>query len=232
MVSTGLIISNNNVPGTQVNAEHEFKRSWKIPVLKGRDKSSLRIPSKHTEQAKAESLKQAQQSAAQQIHLEASEHGLKLTSESGRNASMWVFFTIFGLIFSCAGGVLCYVAYTNNPMLWVMAPVFLLLGLGFFFGGIFISGRKLETEFRGKDFQTTRSLFGKQLYTRRGQINNTDQISMKVNMSSTSQDGIKTEYMGIYATVDGKSIKLVEAIKGRKAGQVMLEKLHQQLDLD
>jgi hypothetical protein len=74
--------------------------------------------------------------------------------------------------------------------------------------------------------------FGKQLYTRRGQIDNADQISMKVNMSSTSQDGIKTEYMGIYAAVDGKSIKLVEAIKGRKAGQVMLEKLHQQLELD
>ncbi len=67
VISTGLIVSDDIVPGTQVNAVHEFKRSWVIPVQKGKDKSNLRIPTQHTEQAEAASLKQAQASAAEQI---------------------------------------------------------------------------------------------------------------------------------------------------------------------
>jgi hypothetical protein len=231
VMSTGLIVSDDIVPGTQVNAVHEFKRSWVIPVLKGKDKSSLRIPTQHTEQAEAASLKQARASAVEQIQLEASKEGLQLTSESGRNSSMWLFLIGFGALFTAAGCGLTYVAYTNNPLLWLMAPIFLLVGLGIMLSGIFISGRKLETKFNGSHFQVTRSLFGIQLYSRQGRIEDVSQFTLKSTMSSTGQDGLKAEYMAIYGNVVGKNVKLVEGIKGRKAGEAMLDRLKQELSL-
>jgi hypothetical protein len=55
-------------------------------------------------------------------------------------------------------------------------------------------------------------------------------------MSSTSQDHVKTEYLAIYANIDGKKIKLAEGIEGRLAGEAMMAKikaaLTQELDAE
>ncbi len=146
-------------------------------------------------------------------------------------ASMWLFLIGFGAIFTTAGCGLAYMAYTNAPMLWIMAPVFLLVGLVVMFNGIFISGRKLETKFNGRQFKVIRSLFGIQLYSRHGSIEYANQFTLKSTMSSTEQGGLKTEYMAIYGKVIGKNVKLVEGIKGRKAGEAMLDRLKQELTL-
>ena len=140
--------------------------------------------------------------------------------------------TLFGAVFTAVGCFLFYEAIQTGNVPWIMPPVFFLIGsliLGF---GIFLLGRKLECKIIDDQVHTRRSFFGKVMYTRQGKLTSADQLILKSTMSSTS-NGIKTEYMGIYAKVDingpngsqVKEIKLVEGIEGRPAGEAMMRKL-------
>lgn len=60
------------------------------------------------------------------------------------------------------------------------------------------------------------------MFRREGQLLNADQLVLESGMSSTS-NGRKTEYMTLYAKVDGKKLLLAEGIAGREAGEALRE---------
>ena len=139
---------------------------------------------------------------------------------------------LFGLVFTAAGCFLFYQAFQGEAMLWIMAPIFFLIGaliLGF---GIFLIGRKLECKIIGDQVHTRRSLFGRILYTRQTTLTSPDQLLLKTTLTSTT-NGKRTEYMAIYAKVElngpngsvKKEIKLVEGIEGNAAGEAMKRQL-------
>lgn len=210
----------------------EFKRNWKIPAEVGTQTSDITIPQSHKEASHSAKRKQAEASIEQQIQSQQTADGIDITSDSGRNKSVSWFMALFGLVFTSTGCFLFYQAFQGEAMLWIMAPIFFLIGaliLGF---GIFLIGRKLECKIIGDQVHTRRSLFGRILYTRQATLTSPDQLLLKTTLTSTT-NGKRTEYMAIYAKValnspNGsvkKEIKLVEGIEGNDAGEAMKRKL-------
>ena len=114
-----------------------------------------------------------------------------------------------------------------EPGLLVIGSVFLIVGWVILCNGLFLIGRKLECKINGDIVKTRRSLFGCLLNTNEGKLTSPEQLSLEVGISTTT-NGKLIEIMAIYANVDSpsnKKIKLVEGIKGRKAGEVMKRKL-------
>jgi len=233
--ATGQVTTDRKVPGTQIAELMEFSRSWKIPVLLQAEarglgfeakSSTIAIPLQHREESRREQALEAQQSAARQIDMEVQGDGsTSIVSEAGRNRAMWGMLLVFGAIFGSVGIFLFYLATQEGGGLWLMAPIFASVGWGLFFFAIFLAGRKLEATIREGHVQIIRSLFGRQLYQRNGRISSPSQLSLEVTMSSTSQDQVKTDYMAVYANIDGKKIKLAEGIEGRQAGEAMMAKI-------
>ena len=206
-----------------------FKRHWKIPTETGTAQSSIVISDRHKEATQHAMREKADASIAQQIQTETTASGLDMVSEQGRNKSMSAVMTLFGSIFSGAGVFLFYQAIQGELMLWLMAPVFFAIGLGILLFGVFLMGRKLECKIIEDTVYVRRSLFGKIIYKRQGQLNSADQLILKSTMSS-QQGSKKTEYMALYAKVtdlNGKlrKLKLVEGIEGREAGESMQRKV-------
>ena len=207
----------------------EFKRHWKMPTEAGSAQSSIIIPDIHKEATQSAMREKAEASVAQQIQTETTADGLDIVSEQGRNKSMSLFMTLFGAIFTGAGVFLFYQAIQGELMLWLMAPIFFTIGFSILAFGIFLIGRKLECKIIEDTVYVRRSLFGKIIYTREGQLNSADQLILKSTMSS-QQGSKKTEYMALYATVTDVSdkprkLKLVEGIEGRGAGEAMERKV-------
>lgn len=138
----------------------------------------------------------------------------------------------FGSVFTAVGCFLFYEAIQTGNVPWIMPPVFFLIGTLILCFGIFLLGRKLECKIIDDQLHTRRSFFGKVIYTRQGTLTSPDQLILKSTMTST-HNGIKTEYMGIYAKVNikgpngsqKKEIKMVEGIEGKPAGEAMMRKL-------
>ncbi len=214
----------------------EFKRSWFVPVKAGTQSSTITIPSAHKEALHSAKLKQAEASIEQQIHTKETTKGLDIISEQGRNPAMSIAMALFGSIFSAVGIFLFYLANQGESKLWFMAPIFFCIGAGILGFGIFLIGRKLECKIMDKQVYTRRSVFGRIIYTRQGKLTSAHQLQLKTTMSSTV-NGIKTDYMAIYAKVDingpngavKKEIKLVEGIEGKAAAEAMARKLSEYL---
>lgn len=211
-----------------------FKRSWIIPVVAGTDQSSIAIPEIHKETVAREQRQHAEASVAEQIQTKETLTGLDINSEAGRNKSMSNFAVMFGLVFAGVGCFLFYLALNGQTMLWLMAPIFFSLGSGLAGYGIFLKGRKLECTLANGRVFTRRSFYDRVIYNREGPLASADQLLLVCTMGSQSESK-KIEYMAIYAWVnctDGKArkLKLVEGIEGRKAGEVMLEKISAQLN--
>lgn len=217
-------------------ADKEFNRSWKIPTQVGHEQSTIVLPESHKDKTRSAKLKQAESSIEQQIHTQKTAMGLDIVSDQGRNKSMSIMMTLFGAVFTAAGCFLFFQAAQGEAMLWLMAPIFFAIGALILAYGVFLLGRKLECKIIDDQLHTRRSFFGKVIYTRQGKLTSPDQLILKSTMSSTS-NGIKTEYMGIYAKVDingpngaiNKEIKMVEGIEGRPAGEAMMRKLSNHL---
>lgn len=213
-------------------ADQEFNRSWKIPTQVGSEHSSIIIPNTHKEAAHSAKLKQAEASIEQQIQTEKTALGLDILSEQGRHKSMSIMLVAFGSVFTAVGCFLFYEAIQTGNVPWIMPPVFFLIGTLILCFGIFLLGRKLECKIIDDQLHTRRSFFGKVIYTRQGTLTSPDQLILKSTMTST-HNGIKTEYMGIYAKVNikgpngsqKKEIKMVEGIEGKPAGEAMMRKL-------
>lgn len=214
----------------------EFKRSWKLPVEAGTQTSNIVIPSAHKEANHRAKRKQAEASITKQIQTEKTDEGLDILSDQGRNKSMSWFLVAFGSLFSSVGCFLFYLAFQGEFMLWIMAPVFFCVGTGILGFGIFLVGRKLECKIINDQVHTRRSVFGRIIYTRQGQLTSADQLVLKTTMSSQT-NGVQTEYMAVYAKVAintpngmvNKEIKLVEGIEGKAAGEAMQRKLAEAL---
>ena len=217
-------------------ANEEFNRSWKLPVEAGTKESSIIIPLSQKKSVHKTKLKQAESSVEQQIKTEKTDLGLDILSDQGRHKSMSLIMIAFGFIFTAAGCFLFYMAFHEGDVPWIMPPIFFLIGSLILSFGIFLLGRKLECKIIDDQVHTRRSFFGKVIYTRQGKLTSPDQLILKSTMSSTD-NGIKTEYMAIYAKVNingpnglvAKEIKLVEGIKGRPAGEAMKRKLIEHL---
>ncbi|WP_419811300.1 hypothetical protein [Bacterioplanoides sp.] len=240
LTAEGQVTTERKVPGTQIAELMEFKRSWDLPVLSlafaealgiQLSRSNVAIPEQHQQEVRAEQRQQANDSVERQIDMSTQPSGAtEIISEAGRNKSMWGVLLAVGAIFGAIGVFLFYLAQQKGGELWFMASVFSLVGWGMFFFALFLLGRKLETyidpdQAGGCRVRIIRSVFGRQLYQRNGRITSPSQLELKMTMSSTSQDHVKTEYMAIYANLDGKNIKLAEGIEGSMAGEAMLAKI-------
>lgn len=205
-----------------------FKRSWKIPVEEGEQASSIVISERHKETRLSAMEQKAEASVEQQINTKRTSGGLDIVSEQGRNQLTSLFFLLFGAIFAIVG----YVTFDKyEPGLLVIGSVFLIVGCVILCNGLFLIGRKLECKINGDIVKTRRSLFGCLLNTNEGKLTSPEQLSLEVGISTTT-NGKLTEIMAIYANVDSpsnKKIKLVEGIKGRKAGEAMKRKLEDAL---
>ena len=211
----------------------EFRRHWKLPVEAGTTQSKIIIPERHKIATQEFMRQQAEVSAAEQIQIDVTLVGLNIISDQGRNKSMSYFLSLFGAIFSAAGVFLFYQASQGEAMLWLMAPIFFLVGFCILAFGVFLLGRKLECKIIDHTVHVRRSLFGKILYTREGPLTSASQLNLKSTMSS-QQGSKKIEYMALYAQVDcadGKPrmLKLVEGVEGRRAGEAMERKVAEAL---
>lgn len=213
-----------------------FKRHWTIPVELGDQRSSIALPEQHVIAVQKEAQQQAKASIEKQIDIHKTAQGLNILSDQGRNASMSLFACGFGFIFTAVSVFLFYLAWQGELMLWLMAPMFFVVGSGIFSYGIFLVGRKLECKLVNNKVFSRRSFFGRIIYRREAELTSADQLILKVMMSS-QQGSIKTEYMAIYAQVlcaDGKQrkLKLVEGIEGRAAGEEMLKQISVAISLN
>lgn len=217
----------------------KFNRSWTLPVEKGTGLSSIVIPNAQKEANHAAKLKQAEASIEQQIKTEKTTTGMDILSDQGRNNSMSGALILFGSIFSSAGGFLFYQSIKAGDVPLILPPVFSFAGLSILLFGLFLLGRKLECKIIGDQVHTRRSFFGRQIYTRQGQLTSPEQVFLKSTMSSKT-NGIRTEYMALYARVNvkdpngsrQKDLKVVEGIEGRAAGEAMKRKLIEYLQRD
>ncbi|MFC3679133.1 hypothetical protein [Bacterioplanoides pacificum] len=235
LTATGQVSNDHKVPGTQITELIEFKRSWELPVLSpayaaamglSASPSQVSIPQQHQQQVEQQQRREAEKSVEQQIDMQTDALGAtEIVSEAGRNAGMWGILLGIGAVFGLVGLGLLLLMLEEGGVLWLIAPVFTLVGWSLFGFGVFLVGRKLEARIHQGNVQIIRSVFGRQLYQRNGRITSPSQLSLDVTMSSTSQDHVKTEYLAIYANIDGKKIKLAEGIEGRLAGEAMMAKI-------
>ncbi|UTW47295.1 hypothetical protein [Bacterioplanoides sp. SCSIO 12839] len=226
-------VPNKVASGTQTHELTKFKRSWEIPVLSLAYAQALGIeltpnhveaPEPPSESVRAELRQQANESVERQIDMVTRADGTtKIISEAGRNKSISTVAKWVGGVFGCLG-LFLFSRIDENLSLWISAPVLTLLGWGAFVYGVFLSGRKLEAHIQDGHIQIVRSLFGLSLYLRKGQITSPSQLELVMTMSSTTNN-VTTEYMAVYANVEGKKIKLAEGIEGRMAGEAMLNKI-------
>ena len=200
----------------------DLKRSWDIPVQAGTDTSRFTLPESHRTADRRERELDALESANQQIEVQQTAEGLHLISRAGRNLGMKFGLLMFGSIFAGVGTFLFLLAAEEGFMLYIMGSIFGLIGYLIVFSTLYTLARRLDAWVRGGEVRNQRRWLGIPLFRREGRLLNADQLVLGSGMSSTS-NGRKTEYMTLYAKVDGKKLRLAEGIEGREAGDALRE---------
>lgn len=199
-----------------------LKRSWDVPVEAGSGSSRYELPASHLEADQRDRKMDALESANQQIEVEQTSEGLHLISRAGRNLGMKLGLLVFGGAFAAVGTFLFVQAAEEGFMLYIMGSIFGLIGYPMVLATLYTLARRLDAWVRGGEVRNQRRWLGIVLFRREGQLLNADQLVLESGMSSTS-NGRKTEYMTLYAKVDGKKLRLAEGIAGREAGEALRE---------
>ncbi|MEQ3636409.1 MAG: DUF3592 domain-containing protein [Thalassolituus sp.] len=199
-----------------------LKRSWDVPVEAGSGSSRYELPDSHVEADQRDRKMDALESANQQIEVEQTSEGLHLISRAGRNLGMKLGLLVFGCAFAAVGTFLFVQAAEEGFMLYIMGSIFGLIGYPMVLATLYTLARRLDAWVRGGEVRNQRRWLGIVLFRREGQLLNADQLVLESGMSSTS-NGRKTEYMTLYAKVDGKKLRLAEGIAGREAGEALRE---------
>jgi hypothetical protein len=199
-----------------------LKRSWEVPVEAGSGSSRYELPDSHVEADQRDRKMDALESANQQIEVEQTSEGLHLISRAGRNLGMKLGLLVFGCAFAAVGTFLFVQAAEEGFMLYIMGSIFGLIGYPMVLATLYTLARRLDAWVRGGEVRNQRRWLGIVLFRREGQLLNADQLVLESGMSSTS-NGRKTEYMTLYAKVDGKKLRLAEGIAGREAGEALRE---------
>ncbi len=218
-------VDNSRAMRSSNRQDIEFKRSWSIPVEKGLQVSSFQMPVEEPDTWHQQQRADASESAAAQITMTAAGSGMHLDSAAGRHTGMAMGLLLFGLVFDGIGSFLLYMALQGELMLWLMGPVFLLVGLLVTWLGVFWLGRGLEADVEPGRVRVVRRLFGIALYHRSAAVSAASPLSLEMGMSSGNQNGIKTEYFSLLVEADGQKVKLAEGIEGREAAEVLKEKV-------
>ncbi len=199
-----------------------LNRSWDVPVEAGSGSSRYELPASHLEADQRDRKMDALESANQQIEVEQTSEGLHLISRAGRNLGMKLGLLVFGGAFAAVGTFLFVQAAEEGFMLYIMGSIFGLIGYPMVLATLYTLARRLDAWVRGGEVRNQRRWLGIVLFRREGQLLNADQLVLESGMSSTS-NGRKTEYMTLYAKVDGKKLRLAEGIAGREAGEALRE---------
>ena len=199
-----------------------LKRSWDVPVEAGSGSSRYELPDSHVEADQRDRKMDALESANQQIEVEQTSEGLHLISRAGRNLGMKLGLLVFGGAFAAVGTFLFIQAAEEGFMLYIMGSIFGLIGYPMVLATLYTLARRLDAWVRGGEVRNQRRWLGIVLFRREGQLLSADQLVLESGMSSTS-NGRKTEYMTLYAKVDGKKLRLAEGIAGREAGEALRE---------
>ncbi len=203
----------------------KFDRSWRVFMAEQAlsPQSSLRVPEHLRRQAEHESQEKATESALIQINLTDESGILTLHSSAGRGFLMSLMAVLFGGIFAGAGW------FTVNQDWWP-GYVFLLIGGGIMLASVFSMGSSVKANFdkMSRSFSVTRRWFGLPFSTKKGDLTDATQFSIKQTMS-TDDGRDRVEYFDLYTLSGGRKFKVAERIKGRRAANALKEKLIERL---
>lgn len=201
-----------------------FKRSWTIPVEEGEQTSSIVISDRHKEASLSAKQQNEEASIERQINTNSTSGGLDIVSDNSHNKSTSLFLLFLGATSIAAA----YVIFDKDDLLLlVIGSIFFISGCVISYGGLLLIGRKLECKIHGDIVEVRRTLFGLLPNTNKVKLTSPEQLSLKLSGSITP-NGNLIEIMSIYANVDSpskKKIKLIEGIRGRKAGEAMQQRL-------
>ncbi|MAY00158.1 MAG: hypothetical protein CMI08_13350 [Oceanospirillaceae bacterium] len=218
-----------NMAGPGAAETMEFSRSWEVPVVRGQQRSSWQPPVSQQAQDRSEKQQRSLESAARQISTTASAGGLSLDSAAGRNKAVFLPLLPMGFIFAAVGVFLTWQASLEGGALWVMGPVFALIGGLLFVIGVFVLGRGLECQIEGRQVTIVRRMFGKPLYSRSATIRSPQQIHLDKSVTATSGKRQTDYYRLKLHSDDGKKLTLAEGIAGRDAAEALRQRIVEQL---
>lgn len=206
---------------------HTFSRTWRVPLSYGERISDLDIPAAHFERAKSTVYEQSVSRVRGQIDTQFSDDGFYFVSHNKKNRTGIAVPSIIGGAVFFSAGVFWLPA--DAPI--VIRIAFSIIGFAILAFGVFWLGRKLEARLTGHHLVSVRYLFGLRLFKREGQVSAPEQISIDKSISVSSNQSVSAEYFNIVATLDHshKKIKVVEGIEGRSEANVLLDKIHTQL---
>ena len=212
--------------------ETDFKRSWEIPVGRGSLVSGWQPSEAQKRQDRADKQARAAADAGQQIAAHVSGDAINLDSLAGRHARITWTMLPTGLVFAGTGVFLLNLALREGGELWVIGPVFTLLGSTLVLFALYWAGRSLNCQIRGRDVRVVRSLFGKALYRREARIESPQQLSVRSGMTVNSGNW-QTEYCRLQLhSSSGKKLTLAEGIAGRDAAEALRQQVVDQLTRD
>ena len=205
----------------------EFNRQWTLPVIAGSANSSWQPSESEVVLQQQHRNAAAVTNAAKQIQQQRHGDTLYLTSRAGRHTGAATTLIICGIIFTAAGVFLGFEALENTAMLWLMALIFIPIGLLILLYGLFWLGRSLQASIAPGEVRMLRAMFGIRLYQRKAVLLDPQQLQIKQTMASTSGEGERTEYYRLQADTDGKTLVLAEGIIGRDAAEALKQQAAQ-----
>ncbi len=196
----------------------KFDRSWAITVeeVAAQPGNVVNIPEAFMKKAEAKTKERAKSSAMDQIPVTEDSDFIEVLSDAGRNLGSNLFLLIFGLVFAIAGTVII----RQQELLFGL--IFLAVGVSIAGAAVFTYGKALEVKIDKETniLYTRQSLFGMVYSHQQGELLDAAQLETKMTSSETS--GKKhTEFYCVNFQTGGKTIRVAEGIKGRKAAEAL-----------
>ena len=205
-----------------------FQRQWKVPVVKGSEKSSITTPKPHREAVEAIKTAAVEAKVEQSILETAPNEELHIISNHGRSLSTAWSNKLVGGVLNLIGAYGVFLALLGSGKAFVLALVFLIPGLSLFGLEHYFSKSYLELKVK-KDLLTLTHQIKNHIFYKH-EINITDietlsieECQCKMNFSS------KKQFLAIYAHAKnrcgGEKIKLVGGITSKKEAELYKDKI-------
>lgn len=198
-------------------------RTYEIPVVAGNRRCGKPLPQPHIEKSAIRAQVAALESVSRQIEVRAIPDGLRLFSPAGRHWKLRLGFAVFGLVFAAAAVFM--VTVDNGVMVWFMATVFGLIGFPLSLIPLYRLGCSLSAEIGNGSIRVRRCFLGFPVRADRIRLDSARQLELQSSMSTTSQQGRKTEYFNLRVNGDGRKRVIAESISGRAEAEALRDSL-------
>jgi hypothetical protein len=189
----------------------DFARTYEIPVFSTGKKS---IGIKETTSETADTLNANYEEIGRLIDPQQLNGGTEWLQAAGRNISMAFGLIGFGSIFAGAG------IFLFHEGIWLMAPIFLLIGLLVIAGGIYTGTNSLYVRIEGNTIHRIRRVLGITINRQSLERNNIE--GLFYHSSASSGD---TAFYSIYIKLPDAEYAIAEGFKGQNQAKLALETL-------